>query len=111
MCPRWSMAVSTDFVLSKNASITSPGTLLSIVECGRWRLYRYSMKWITALRASSRVRHLLRLYMLFLRVAKNDSATALSWHDPVRPTDSLASCSSAHLANNLLVYWDPRMPF
>ena len=63
------------------------------------------------MRASSRVRHFLRLYMLFLSVAKNDSATALSWQLPVRPTDSLTSCPSAQRANNLEVYCDPWMPF
>lgn len=63
---------------------------------------------MTVLRASSRVCHFLRPYMLFLSVAKNDSTTALSWHDPVRPTDSLTSCSSAQRASSLDVYCDPR---
>ena len=67
------MAAVSGFVLSKNSSITTPGILYPIDEWGRWRLCRYSMKRITALRASSRVRHFLRLYMLFLSVAKNDS--------------------------------------
>ena len=73
-------------------------------------MYRYSMKRITALRASSRVRHFLRLYMLFLSVAKNDSATALSRQLPVRPTDSLTPCSSAQRARSLDVYCEPLSP-
>lgn len=41
-------------------------------------------------------------------VAKNDSAIALSWHDPVLPTDRLTLRSAAHLVSNLLVYCAPR---
>ena len=66
------------------------------------------MKSMTALRASSRVGHLRRLYISFFSVPKNDSATALSWQLPVRPTESLTSCASAQPARSLLVYWEPR---
>ncbi len=40
--------------------------------------------------------------------AHNDSATALSWQLPVRPTESLTSCAAAHAASSALVYWLPR---
>ena len=66
---------------------------------------------MTALRASLRVAHLRRLYISFFSVPKKDSATALSWQLPVRPTDRRTSCPSAQRASSLLVYWDPRMPF
>lgn len=62
----------------------------------------------TARRASARVGKLLLWYISFFSVAKNDSATALSWHDPVRPTDSLTPWAAAHSATRRLVYWAPR---
>jgi hypothetical protein len=40
-----------------------------------------------------------------LMVAKNDSASALPQHCPVRPTDSLTPNWSARVANWWLVYW------
>lgn len=69
------------------------------------------MKPTTALLASARVGQLLREYISFLSVAKKDSATALSWQEPVRPTESLTPLASAHPASRRLVYWAPRMPF
>ena len=43
-----------------------------------------------------------------MSVSKNDSATALSWYDPVLSTDRLTLRSAAHLVSNLLVYCAPR---
>ena len=43
-----------------------------------------------------------------LSVAKNDSATALSWQLPVRLQDRRTSLSRAHSARSLLVYCAPR---
>src|SRR3981189_823904 len=42
------------------------------------------------------------------RVAKKDSATALSQHWPLRPTDSVTPRSLARLAYWVEVYWQPR---
>lgn len=81
---------------------------MPIVECGLERLYLRSMKSMTAFLASSLVPRFLRWYISFLSVPKNDSATVLSWHDPVLPTDRLTLRSAAHLASNLLVYCAPR---
>ena len=44
----------------------------------------------------------------FLGVPKNDSATALSWQLPVRPTESLTSCAAAQAASSALACWLPR---
>lgn len=43
----------------------------------------------------------------FFRVAKNDSATALSWQLPVRLQERRTSLARAHSAKALLVYWAP----
>ena len=43
-----------------------------------------------------------------MSVAKNDSATALSWQLPVRLQDRRTSLSRAHSARSLLVYCAPR---
>jgi hypothetical protein len=43
-----------------------------------------------------------------LMVAKNDSASALSQHCPVGPTDRRTPNSVARVANCWLVYWQPR---
>ena len=69
------------------------------------------MQSITALRASSRAAHLRNEWHSFFSVPKNDSATALPWQLPVRPTDSLTSRSPAQRAGGLEVYCEPRMPF
>ena len=66
------------------------------------------MKSMTTFLASSLVLRFLRWYISFLGVPKNDSAIALSWHDPVLPTDRLTLRSAAHLVSNLLVYCAPR---
>ena len=42
-----------------------------------------------------------------MSVAKNDSATALSWQFPVRLQESRTSLALAHSASVLLVYWAP----
>jgi hypothetical protein len=42
-----------------------------------------------------------------LMVAKNDSATALSQHSPLRPTDRTTPFSRARSAKSLLVYCIP----
>ncbi|WP_303866014.1 hypothetical protein [Senegalimassilia anaerobia] len=47
----------------------------------------------------------------FFRVAKNDSATALSRQLPVRLQESRTSLARAHSARSLLVHCEPRMPF
>ena len=66
------------------------------------------MKPTTALRASARVGQDLSEHVSFLSVAKKDSATALSWQEPVRPTEGLTPLASAHPAGRRLVYWAPR---
>lgn len=42
-----------------------------------------------------------------LTASIRDSVTALSWQQPVRPTESLTSLASAQLARSLEVYWPP----
>src|SRR5829696_8684262 len=42
------------------------------------------------------------------RDAKNDSASALSQHWPVRPLDKMTARSAASVASSPLVYWQPR---
>src|SRR5215218_2196521 len=41
------------------------------------------------------------------REAKNDSASALSQHWPVRPVDRQTARSSARVASSPLLYWQP----
>ena len=43
-----------------------------------------------------------------LRLAKNDSATALSKHDPVRPIDGRMSSLVSAARKSVEVYWLPR---
>lgn len=66
------------------------------------------MKPITANLASSRVADERWWYISSLRVARKDSATALSWQLPVRPHESPTSFSLVHDASSLEVYWLPR---
>ncbi len=47
-------------------------------------------------------------HISFFSIEKNDSATALSQHDPVRPQDKRTSIERAARANSLDVYCDPR---
>ena len=42
-----------------------------------------------------------------LTASIGDSVTALSWQQPVRPTESLTSLASAQSARSLEVYWPP----
>lgn len=42
-----------------------------------------------------------------LTASIRDSVTALSWQQPVRPTESLTSLVSAQSARSLEVYWPP----
>ena len=48
-----------------------------------------------------------RRYISFFSVAKNDSATALSWQLPVRLQERRTSLARAHSASRRLVYWAP----
>ena len=65
------------------------------------------MNSITACFAASRVGKRLRWYISFFSVAKNDSATALSWQLPVRLQERRTSLARAHSASVLLVYCAP----
>ena len=72
-------------VRSKNSSIASAGTLWPIVEWGLRRLQRASMNSIAACLAESLVGKLRLWCISFSSVAKNPSATALSWQLPLSP--------------------------
>ena len=65
------------------------------------------MNSITACLAASLVAKLLRWYISFFSVAKNDSATALSRQLPVRLQERRTWLPLAHLASLRLVYCAP----
>lgn len=62
----------------------------------------------TANRARARVWKRCRWYISFFRVAKNDSAAALSQHTPVRPTLVRTWLRAQNRLNSAEVYWQPR---
>lgn len=62
----------------------------------------------TACRASALVAHGRSECISFLSVAKKDSATALSWQEPVRPAERRTPRPSARSAMSLEVYRAPR---
>ncbi|MGX1274880.1 hypothetical protein RKD18_008074 [Streptomyces phaeoluteigriseus] len=68
------------------------------------KLYQPSMKSKIALRAAARLGREVASSNSLLMVAKNDSASALSQHCPVRPTDRCTPNWSASVANCWLVY-------
>lgn len=72
------------------------------------QVVQLSMKSKIAVRAAARLGQALVSSSSRLMVAKSDSASALSQHCPVRPTDSRMPNSSARAANCWLVYWQPR---
>lgn len=94
-------------VRSKNASVVSSGTLCPMVECGLLRLQCASMSPIAACLAASLAAKLLRWRIPFFSVAKNDSATALSWQLPVRLQERRAWLPLAYSASLRLVYRAP----
>ena len=63
----------------------------------------------TSERACLRVGYAVRWTRSTLSAALNDSAWALSKHDPVRPTERRMSSSAVARANASHVYWVPRM--
>ena len=78
-----------------------------MVERGLLRLQPASMNSITACFAASRVGKRLRWHISFFRVAKKDSATALSRRLPVRLQESRTSLARARSAKVPLVYRAP----
>src|SRR3954453_11907947 len=59
----------------------------------------------TANRARARVLNACRWYISFFRVAKNDSAAALSQHTPVRPRLRRIRFRAVNASNSADVYW------
>lgn len=73
-------ALDRDLVADRRVGALPVVVALDVLEDGEPRLVA--------------VAQLLSEYISFLSVAKNDSATALSWRLPVRPTDSLCLVKS-----------------
>ena len=63
---------------------------------------------MVARRASTRVANRQRCTSSSLSVAQNDSAAALSWDYPMRPTDWAILCLSHSALKSCPMYYDPR---